>query len=40
MKSLVFWGTPISRNNFQWLLSKIRYVKLNAEGNVKQGKLE
>ena len=30
-----FWGTPISRSNFQWLLPKIRYVKQNTEGNVK-----
>ena len=26
MNSSVFWGTPISRNNFQWPLQKIRYV--------------
>ena len=39
MKSSVFCGTPISRNKFQWLLPKIRYVKWNAEGNIKQGKL-
>ena len=39
MKSSVFWGTPIPRNDFQWLLRKIRNVKWNAEGNVKQGKL-
>ena len=39
MKSSVFWGTPISRNDFQWLLSKIRYVTWNGEDNVKQSKL-
>ena len=39
MKTSVFWGTPFSRNNFPWLLPKIRYVKWNAEGNVKEGNL-
>ena len=39
MKSSVFWGTPISRNNFHWPLQKIIYVTWNAEGNVKQSKL-
>ena len=39
MKSSIFWGTYVSRNNFPWLLPKIRYVTWNAEGNVKHGKL-
>ena len=39
MKSSVFWGTPMSRNNFQWPLPKIRYVTWNTEGNIKQSKI-
>ena len=34
-----FWGTSISKNDFQWLLTKRRYVKGNTEGNVKETKL-
>ena len=29
----------MSRNNFQWLPPKIRYVRRNTEGNVKESKL-
>ena len=34
-----FWGTPISRNNFQWLLPKSIYVKQNTKGNIKEIRL-
>ena len=34
-----FWGIPISKINFQWLLPEIRYIKRSTEENIKENEL-